>query len=80
MPSQPRRTKGGTCKNKTASRNHGNTLTQRTHGGKRGNVKTRKRKHRNTKLRNKLKTTVFLKFICPLSIPCLFIVFFHMGS
>lgn len=78
---------GGTCKNKTASRNHGNTLTQRitkTHGGKRGNVKTRKRKHWNTKLRNKLKTTFFLKnlfiymhFVYTL---CFYCFFFCMGS
>lgn len=66
---------GGTCENKTASRNHGNTLTQRitkTQGGKRGNVKTRKRKHRNTKLRNKLKTTVLFIFLYAL---CLYLVF-----
>lgn len=70
---------GGTCKNKTAGRNHGNTLTQRitkTHGGTRGNVKTRKRKHRNTKLRNKQKTAVFLiymHFVFTLSFYCFFL-------
>lgn len=68
---------GGTCKNKTASRNHGNTLTQRitkTHRGKRGNVK----KHRNTTLRNKLKTTVlfifYMHFVHTLSFYCFFSV------